>query len=174
MSDLPVRDIARALVFDPEGRLLLIAYEAVRDLDPARPGLRKFWFLPGGGLEEGESHEDALKRELEEEIGVTGVAVGPWVGRCEGPFRLFRKPRFARERYAVVRLADDRIDTARLAETEDNPVLGVRWWSVPDLKATDDVVEPQGLAELAERVVRGDNPREPLALSWSRGASSGV
>jgi len=29
-----------------------------------------FWFLPGGGLEQGESVEDAAKREAEEELGL--------------------------------------------------------------------------------------------------------
>src|SRR5829696_964113 len=161
MSDLPLRSIARALVFDPRDRLLLIAYEAARDVDPARPGLRKFWFLPGGGLEDGESHEDALRRELEEEIGVNGIALGPWIGACEGPFLLFNKPRYARERYAVVRLPDDHIDTVRLAETEDNPVLGTHRWTADELEATTEAVEPRGLAPLVARLLRHDVPAQP-------------
>ncbi|WP_407519581.1 NUDIX hydrolase [Methylobacterium oryzisoli] len=169
MTDLPTREIARALVFDPQDRLLLIAYEAVRDVDPARPGDRCFWFMPGGGIEPGESPEEACLRELEEEIGVTGVPLGPLVARCDGPFTLFTKPRIAHERYYVVRLPDDRIDTARLAETEDNPVLGTRWWSLDDLAATPERVEPAGLAALARRLAAGERVTE-VRLAWGEGA----
>lgn len=164
MTDLPVRDTARALVLDRENRVLLIAYEAVRDVDPLRPGLRRFWFTPGGGLEPGETHEEALRRELEEEIGVSDAPLGPFVGRRETPFLLFRQQRFVRERYYVVRLTSPDIDTARLAETEDNPVLDVRWWPLPDLLATTEVVEPRGFAELAARIAGGDLPSVAVVL----------
>ena len=164
MTELPVRDTARALVLDPEDRLLLIAYEAVMDVDPLRPGLRRFWFTPGGGLDPGETHEEALRRELEEEIGVSDAPLGPCVARRETPFLLFRQQRFVRERYYVVRLPTPAIDTARLAETEDNPVLDVRWWPRPDLLATTEVIEPRGFAELTQRIVSGDVPRAPVVL----------
>ena len=163
---LPRRDIARALVFDPADRLFLIAYEAARDVDPARPGDRAFWFMPGGGLEAGETHEAACRRELEEEIGVRDVALGPQVAWCDGTFTLFPKGRDARERYFVVRLSDDRVDTARLAETEDNPILDARWWSLDDLAALPQRVEPAGLVALARRIVAGDVPPEPVRLTW--------
>jgi 8-oxo-dGTP pyrophosphatase MutT (NUDIX family) len=161
---LPTRDTARALVFDPANRLLLIQYEAVRDVDPARPGLRAFWFTPGGGMEEGETPEAALQRELDEEIGVADAPLGPWIARREAAFTLFRQARFVRERYAVVRLPSAAIDTARLAETEDNPVLDVRWWDLEALSVSDAVVEPESLVTLARRVAAGDLPRDPVVL----------
>lgn len=165
-ADLPTRDIARALVFDPANRLLLIEYEAVRPIDPEKPDALGFWFMPGGGLEPGETHEEACRRELSEEIGVADVVLGPCVAVCDGPFHLFRTPRYARERYFVVRLPSDVVDTSRLAETEDNPVRGTRWWPLDELAASAERIEPAGLAALAQRIASGDVPPEPVRLNW--------
>jgi 8-oxo-dGTP pyrophosphatase MutT (NUDIX family) len=164
VSLLPLRDTARALVLDPQDRLLLIAYEAARDVDQARPGLRRFWFTPGGGLEPGESHEAALARELAEEIGVSGLAIGPWVARREVDLTLFRRPTFTRERYFPVRLASSWFDSAGLAETESDPVLDIRWWAIEDLETTEEVVVPRGLIALAARIIAGNPPPEPVVL----------
>lgn len=35
-----------------------------------------FWSLPGGGLDHGAIAQDAIKREIMEELGVSGVEVG--------------------------------------------------------------------------------------------------
>ncbi|GJD58883.1 RNA pyrophosphohydrolase [Methylobacterium dankookense] len=163
-SALHVRHIARALVFDPQDRLLLIRYQSVHATGPdGNP--KTFWFMPGGGLEPGESHVEACRRELQEEIG-REAEIGPQIAACDGPFHLFKQSRDARERYFLVRLPDDRVDTSLLAETEDNPVLGTHWWPVNELCATEEHIEPAGLGELARAVIEDRVPTEPVRLTW--------
>jgi len=164
---LPIRHVARAIVLDPQDRILLIAYTSVHAQGPDGTPLR-FWFMPGGGLEPGEDHVNACRRELEEEIGRADAVIGPQVAACDGPFHLFRQSRDARERYFLVRLPDDRVDTSRLAETEDNPVLGTRWWPIAELRASGERVEPAGLADLAADLARGIIPAKPRVLAWQR------
>ncbi len=57
-SPLRERRTSRAIVFDKDGNVALL-----------HAAKRHFHKLPGGGIKEGESIEDALTRELSEEIG---------------------------------------------------------------------------------------------------------
>ena len=72
----PVVACVGAVVLDQAGRLLLIR----RGHDP-HAGL---WSLPGGRVEEGETLEQALRREVLEETGLL-VRPGAMVGRARIP-----------------------------------------------------------------------------------------
>jgi 8-oxo-dGTP diphosphatase len=64
-------DVAVGVLVDAEGRFLLTSR-------PEGKVYSGYWEFPGGKLEAGETVEQALRRELVEEIGVVIGAVHPW------------------------------------------------------------------------------------------------
>ena len=64
--------VAAAAIFNPEGQLLI----AKRSDDQHQGGL---WEFPGGKVEADETIENALKRELHEEIGIEVTALDPLI-----------------------------------------------------------------------------------------------
>lgn len=70
-GDRPVTDVAVGVLIAPDGRFLLTSR-------PEGKVYAGYWEFPGGKLEAGESVEQALRRELQEEIGITIGAALPW------------------------------------------------------------------------------------------------
>ena len=156
MTELRLRHAARAVVLDPADRLLLVRFEFPD---------RIVWATPGGGLDEGETHEHAIVRELEEEAGVTELELGPWIwtrthvfpfesGLWDGQV----------ERYVLVRIPSfepvPRFSAEQLAAEW---VTGIRWWTQEELADADGVIfAPRRLPELVAALLRDGPPGEPL------------
>jgi 8-oxo-dGTP pyrophosphatase MutT (NUDIX family) len=73
----PVTFGVRAIVLHSDGRLLLVKHTYDR-----------YWYLPGGGRRRDETAEEAIAREVEEEIGITALSIerklGTYVSEREG------------------------------------------------------------------------------------------
>jgi ADP-ribose pyrophosphatase YjhB (NUDIX family) len=160
---LPKRPTARLFVFDTTNRLLLIRYRTTPPVAPPYSYLRSIWFTPGGGLEPGESAREAAARELHEETGLTSP-IGPEVAYREEDVTFFQKKVCVVERYFLVRTENAFIDTTFLADTEDDDVEEVGWWSMTELQTLTQHIEPPTLVALALRLARGDIPAEPVNL----------
>ena len=155
MSALHLRDAARALVVDDDDRVLLVRFEFPT---------ATVWALPGGGLDPGESHVDGLRRELHEELGLTGVEIGPHI--------------WTREHVIPMRTGHDgqrdHVHLVRVAHFEPDPVIGwealraelvheIRWWTLDEVAAAADVLfAPRRLAELARAVLADGPPAVPV------------
>ena len=64
-------DVAVGVLIDADGRFLLTSR-------PEGKVYAGYWEFPGGKLEAGETVEQALRRELHEELGITIGTVQPW------------------------------------------------------------------------------------------------
>ncbi len=87
---METREIARGLVIRPDASVLLFTLE---DGTLA---------LPGGRVEPGETHEEALARELHEEIGLQRASIGPLVWMREHVYERNGRPTLFRERHFLV------------------------------------------------------------------------
>lgn len=151
--DTPLyRPAARALVLDPQDRVLLVAH--------APDATRRVWTAPGGGLQPDETHEQAVVRELVEEIGIEVVAPGPWVWSRRVTFDFRGCWLDQEERWFLVRL--DAGIAADEAPLDDPGAVEVRWWSVGELRTTTAELAPAGLADHLARLLADGPPTSPI------------
>jgi 8-oxo-dGTP pyrophosphatase MutT (NUDIX family) len=153
-----VRSTVRALVLDADDRLLLEWYFNPTVRRPGGlPHRTPVWLAPGGGLAPGETAEAGLERELREETGIVGVTWGRWLWRRTVDLHYQGRVRRFVESYRLGRVtaAAPRADPTALDPHERGALLGHRWWRLPELLTTTDVVYPPRLAERLVAVLAG-------------------
>ncbi|MCD0449569.1 NUDIX domain-containing protein [Actinocorallia sp. API 0066] len=160
MSTPPHRPSARVLLVDEQDRLLLFL-DGLKD---------KFWLTPGGGLDPGETVEQAAARELFEETGlsvepaalgpVVATASGYYIGEWDGVLRT------ATDTYFFLRTEHFEPDTAGFTDYERQTVDEHRWWPLADIVAAPPTVVPWGLSGLLPGLLSGRPPQAPVALPW--------
>jgi len=156
-AGLRIREAVRAVLLTPGHEVLLVRF------DFPNTGLR--WAMPGGGLEPGETHLDALHRELAEEVGLADPPAGvhvwdrlhviPFIdGRWDGQ----------RERFFLV--STERFEPApHLTWPELNAeyVFELRWWHVDEI--TDGLpFVPADMAGHLRRLIRHGPPNSPVQV----------
>ena len=155
MSEPRLRLATRAVVVDETERILLVRFDFVD---------RLVWATPGGGIEEGETDEHALRRELEEEAGLVGFELGPLVwtrthlvplagGRWDGQS----------ERYYLVRTpCFEPAPRLSWEELRAEGMTAIRWWTLAELEATDAIFAPRRLPLLLRALILHGPPAEPV------------
>jgi 8-oxo-dGTP pyrophosphatase MutT (NUDIX family) len=162
MSKAPVpviRQAARVILLDADNRVYLMFFA------PGREGAG-VWITPGGGLDPGETFEQAAARELWEELGLRDLELGPCVWLRSHTSEYMGRPIEQQERFFVVRIdAYDLGSHVNHDEWERDRITSQRWWTLAEVvAAANQNFGPGDLATLLPPIMRGELPDEPLVV----------
>jgi 8-oxo-dGTP pyrophosphatase MutT (NUDIX family) len=154
---LRIRPAARAVILSADQQILLVRFEF-----PA--GTR--WALPGGGLDPGEDHLTALRRELDEELGLQHVDIGPHIWTREHHFPFLNGQWDGQHEHIHLLAVDSPFAVQPRLSWEQlraEYIHEIRWWSVEEIGIASDVVfVPQGLhGHLTDLITHGP-PTVPI------------
>jgi ADP-ribose pyrophosphatase YjhB (NUDIX family) len=155
VAGLRIRRAARAVLIDPNDRILLVRFEF--------PNATR-WALPGGGLETGETGEDALRRELAEEVGLVDAAIGPhvWTRLHIIPFIGGQFDGQVEEIHLVRAAGSEPRPQLTWAQLNAEYVYELRWWTLAEIAASDAHFVPAALAQHLAALLRDGAPPAPI------------
>ncbi|HVK61679.1 MAG TPA: NUDIX domain-containing protein [Bdellovibrionales bacterium] len=151
-----LRRASRAVILTPQNEILLIKISNPN-------GKWVGWITPGGGIDSGESIEDALKRELSEEVGLKDFKIAGHLWSREVSFEWMGQHFDQREEFFLIRT--NRFDVhANQSLTKDEMMYlnEFRWWTLPELEKTQETLAPTRLCELLKEIVVNGPPNKPI------------
>ena len=153
---MPLIESARALLIDPQDRVLLMKL--------AFSEHQTYWLTPGGTLHPGESYEDALRREIREETGLTLAQPGHWV--WTSPKRIVRDgvPVDTLARVYIQRVPHFIAAPTALTSEERGIFRELRWWSTAEIAGSRETFIPRTLAVLLLALLDRPWPEEPIII----------
>jgi 8-oxo-dGTP diphosphatase len=159
-----IRQAVRILLIDAQQRLFLYKVDDTIALHDNRPDLIVYWNTPGGGVEPGESLEEAGLRELWEETGIRLAALGPCVWHFERILHFPDRSIRQQECFYLAPIANPQVTLANMLPYEHETHRGYHWWSVEEMVRSDDLFMPPGLPHLLPPLLAGQLPAEPVKI----------
>jgi ADP-ribose pyrophosphatase YjhB (NUDIX family) len=145
MSELPIREQARAVIINDLGEVLLVRHEDTVPSDPNQPERLEYWVCPGGKREDGETWIECAAREAQEETGIAGLLHMKELTIYRKPLQYGEGMRMMVAYYHLFRCEGK--PTVRPNDPDEN-ITDARWWSFPDIKGSSEWFLPEAVFEM--------------------------
>lgn len=119
-------------------------------IDRTKPDVPPWWFAVGGGLHEEETPDEAAIREVREETGLSIRDPGNVVFTRRFEWDFEGQTYDQEEVYFLVKTRFFEPVRTDWTETEMATIRQHRWWTIDELRVTDEVVYPERLADFLD------------------------
>jgi ADP-ribose pyrophosphatase YjhB (NUDIX family) len=142
---LPIRKVARVIVLNDFGEILLINHVDKTPADPKTPDILSYWVPPGGGVEIGETFENAAIRELVEETGVVLNSVGKCILIRDAQLMYAGQLVAQQDRFFFARISG-RPSLGQFGPSEG--IVAAKWWPIAEIENSTEAFFPSGIPTL--------------------------
>ena len=156
MGHFKTRKSSRAIVLNKANQIFLFQYrfDYLADSDV-------IWITPGGSLEEGESFEDALKRELLEELGIK------FDEKCleiyyRNPLYTLKSGEIVQsiEKFFLVCVEDETFAYTNWTDSEKKRMLQGKWWCIEEIQQSEETFFTKDIVRILTELSNNKTPCE--------------
>lgn len=157
---MKIRKSSQAILLNPEDKIFLFKFEFAM-----LSGCNTLWVTPGGGVEDGESFQQALSREIYEELGIEIKGNFKWIYYRNKPFTTKSGEEFiSEERYYLVKIGYSNINFENMDYFEQRLTKDWKWWTVEEIMHSSETFFSDNLGEKLIKLINGCIPDEPIEI----------
>lgn len=160
------RKSVKVLLLNEVNKILLILVDDPKISPIGGKNSGPFWCMVGGGIESGETIQDAAIREIYEETGILekDILLGPVVWQYSFDFIRSGVPTNMQEIFIVARTKINKIKPANLTEWEKASIKDIKWFSLDEIKDCKKIIYPIFLAQYLPDILAGHYPEKIINL----------